>query len=98
MTVRIYISGPMTGIQQFNFPAFNAKAAELRSQGMDVVNPAEFGEGDGLTWSEYMRKDIRALMDCNGIYMLPGWMRSRGALLEHHIATELGFSVMGAQA
>jgi len=27
---RIYLSGPMTGIADYNFPAFNAAAARLR--------------------------------------------------------------------
>lgn len=90
----IYVSGPMTGIEEFNFPAFNAKASELRSQGLKVVNPAEFGEGAGLSWSDYLRKDIRALMDCTAVYMLPGWERSRGARLEHYIAQQLGMVIM----
>lgn len=95
---RVYISGPMTGKPDLNFPAFHAKAAELRAQGLDVVNPAEFGEGEGLQWADYMRKDIKALMDCNAIHMLPEWRASKGARLEHHIAVQLGFAVTGAEA
>ena len=95
---RVYISGPMSGLPQLNFPAFHAKAQELRAQGIDVVNPAEHDEAPGLPWTTYMRKDIRLLVDCDAIYMLPGWMRSRGALLEHHIAGELGFKIMGSAA
>lgn len=96
-TVRtIYISGPMTGLPEMNFPAFNAKAAELRSQGRDVVNPAEHDEAPDLPWHVYLRKDIRLLMDCDTIHMLPGWESSRGARLELHIAKELGFYVEGA--
>ena len=94
----IYISGPMTGLPDLNFPAFHAAAAKLRDLGLLVVNPAEFGEGAGLRWSDYMRKDIRALMDCGALYMLPGWSESRGARLEHHIGVELGMAVLGAES
>lgn len=95
---RTYISGPMTGLPAFNFPAFHAKAAELRALGLDVVNPAEHDEAPDLPWAAYLRKDIRLLMDCDAIHLLPGWSRSRGARLEHHIARELGFRVEGAES
>lgn len=39
--MKIYVAGPMRGIAEFNFPAFNAAAAELRAQGHYVFNPAE---------------------------------------------------------
>lgn len=90
----IYISGPMSGLPDFNFPAFHQKALELRAHGFDVVNPAEFGEQVGMEWHEYLRKDIRALMACDAIWMLPGWSRSKGARLEHHIAVELGMDIV----
>lgn len=38
---RIYISGPMTGLPEKNFPAFNAEANRLRALGFDVVNPVD---------------------------------------------------------
>ena len=36
-----YIAGPMTGIEQLNFPAFDAVAKLAREQGFNVINPAE---------------------------------------------------------
>lgn len=41
----IYLSGPMTGLPAFNYPAFNAAAARLRSAGYLVYNPADSGAG-----------------------------------------------------
>jgi hypothetical protein len=89
----IYISGPMTGLPELNFPAFNAAAAQLRSLGYGVVNPAEFGEGEGKTWADYMRKDIKALMDCTHVAVLPGWENSKGARVEVYLAGQLGMPV-----
>ena len=42
--MRVYIAGPMTGIPQFNFPAFDAAARDLRAVGLDVVSPAELDD------------------------------------------------------
>lgn len=38
---KYYLTGPMSGIPQFNFPAFHAAAAVLRAVGWDIVSPAE---------------------------------------------------------
>ena len=94
--MRIYISGPMTGYPELNFPAFAEKAKELRSQGFDVCNPAEHDEVPNQEWSFYLRKDIRLLMDCQALHLLPGWEKSKGAKLEHYIACELGMIIEGS--
>lgn len=40
-----------------------------------------------------MRSDLRALLDCDAIYMLPGWSRSRGARLEARVARACGLRI-----
>lgn len=39
--MRIYLAGPMRGLPDLNFPAFDAAAAKLREWGHEVFNPAE---------------------------------------------------------
>ena len=92
---RIYLSGPMTNMLDLNFPLFHTVTSALRNAGHIVINPAELNPDPG-TWSECMRRDIKALMDCDTVATLPGWQDSRGASLEVHIGKALGMRVVNA--
>ena len=92
---RIYLSGPMTGFPDLNFPAFNRMAANLRSAGHLVINPAEIDHVSD-EWADCLRLDIIHLMECGSVALLPGWESSKGALLEVHIARALGMPVVNA--
>lgn len=95
--MKLYVAGPMSGKKDLNFPLFHATAAKLRAQGHEVVNPAEINPDPAAKWEDCMREDIKQLIDCEGIVLLPGWLHSRGARLEHHIAEQLGLLVLEAQ-
>lgn len=98
MSIKTYLSGPMTGHADLNFPLFHATATRLRAAGLDVVNPAELNAAPDTPWDICMRADIGALMECQAIAMMPGWMESRGARLERHIAVSLGMKVTYLEA
>ena len=90
--MRVYVSGPMTGKEEFNFPAFRATTATLRAAGFDVVCPSELSRSVpiGSPWEAYMKVDLAALLGCDAVVILPEAIRSRGARLECHVALELG--------
>lgn len=90
---RIYIAGPMSGLPDFNYPAFHAAAAVLRAQGHQVENPAENPAPTCGTWQGYMRMSLRQIAACDCLCMLPGWRTSRGARIEHGLALDLGLDV-----
>jgi hypothetical protein len=94
--MKLYLAGPMTGYENLNFPAFHAESARLRALGHEVVNPAEINSDPTAEWATCMRADIAELVTCEGIALLPGWAASRGATLEHHIASTLGMTVIHA--
>ncbi len=90
----VYVSGPMTGYENFNYKAFTGACAALRGAGLTVVSPHEVGETPGLTWADYIRKDLVLLASARSVVVLDGWECSRGAQLEVHIAHALGMPVV----
>lgn len=106
---RIYLAGPMTGIPEFNFPAFDEAKRVLKSHGWEPVSPAdidreEFGfDTEGKTGDEMIDpqlrrriavRDIRAISECDSIYMLEGWQDSKGALAELAFAEWLKLEII----
>lgn len=84
----------MSGLPESNFPAFHLAAAALRHIGYEVENPAENQVPPcGGTWGGYMRLAIAQLVTCEQIALLPGWEDSKGACLEHRIASDLGMTI-----
>ena len=102
--MKLYIAGPMTGYEQYNFPAFFDAETTLEIFGHFPVNPArndvEIDEWDArvstdpppLTGSQYMARDIPLLLDCDGIVLLAGWRDSTGACIEAFVAAMMGLS------
>lgn len=96
--MRLYVAGPMTGINDPYRTEFRRVERELRDLGYDVLNPARIDElynqsGAPRSWDWYMRHAITMLVACKGVATLPGWMNSRGATLEVDIANRLNMGV-----
>jgi hypothetical protein len=97
---KLYIAGPMRGYDQFNFPAFDRAARLLRDRFHTVINPAELDRELGFdeTLNELgnfnlkaaMVRDVQAIIDSDGIVLLPGWEDSEGAKFERQVAEQLG--------
>lgn len=97
MSTIVYVAGPMTGIVDFNYPAFNSAAIELSRRGLEVLNPVDSEQhnhtGKPQTWEWYMRRALTMVLEANSICLLPGWQDSRGARLEVTVAEALGLDI-----
>lgn len=87
---KVFISGPMSGIKDFNKPAFDQAEQWLTHAGYSVFNPARMHFDDSWTHEQIMRIDLAALTQCDYIYMLDKWYNSKGALEEYHYAMATG--------
>lgn len=86
--MKVYISGPITGKPNNNAKAFYDAAWYLYQHKHDWINPLEISNSlpHNSTWLDYIKADIVELMKCEGIYMMKGWLFSRGARIERIIA------------
>lgn len=95
---KVYVAGPISGMPDYNRVAFAVMTDKLRKAGFEVVNPHEtcrsiVAEHEGTEkelWIKCMRADIKQLMDCDYITLLPGWERSKGCRIEIALCKELG--------
>jgi nucleoside 2-deoxyribosyltransferase len=92
---KVYISGPMTGLPNFNRKAFAEAEEWCRKQGMSPFNPGwlKFEEDTAFAYDEILQIDIAALSLCDMILLLPGYEASNGARVELELALRLGLQV-----
>ena len=98
--MKLYLCGPMTGYADLNHPAFFKAETHLMSMGYEVINPAKMDEELGLDphkgvmdpefLKDAVKRDLDAVMTCDGIALLPEWEGSKGARAEVAVAQWLG--------
>lgn len=99
---RLYISGPVTGIEHDNVTAFRRVQRRLTDAGYEAFVPHEIVEpGDNhkeamlvcfheLTAPTIKRGVVYGSPRYDGLALLPGWEQSEGARLERAVAEACG--------
>lgn len=100
----LYLAGPMTGIPEWNAPAFTWAKERAQDLGWEVVNPSGrknhhrgkcppgVQQGDH-THACWMRSSLHLLLLCDAVLMLKGWEGSRGATTEFLVAQATGMTI-----
>lgn len=90
---KCYIAGRITGLPVEEYEAnFKQAEEEVRKLGYEPVNPCELHDCK-KTYLACLKHDIKVLMDCQAVYALSGWMKSKGAQIEVRLAIDLGFKI-----
>ena len=98
----IFISGPMTGLENYNFDKFNEVAARLIRAGYNVINPVnickKFKQEEVVKHKEVFdamvaEQQAAERNQCDAILLLDGWELSLGVRLELQTAIELKFQI-----
>lgn len=95
----VYISGPITNNPNYE-DDFADAYIRLHNLGYNPTSPVDIGRelrrkmGREPTWAEYMREDIKALMDCDGILFIEGSETSVGSRVERAMAYMVDIQVV----
>lgn len=94
--MRVYISGPITSLKESVACKRFAEAEELLKQKeYEVVNPMTLNHNHNKLWNSYLKEDLNEMFNCHAIFLLEGWIHSKGARLEYIVAESLGMIIMG---
>lgn len=97
--MRIYLSGPISGYNlNERRSEFEAVASAIMTHGHTVFNPMCNGLPSDATTHQHMHRDLRALLNCDAIFMMAGWLHSKGCKLEFDVATSIGLPVYFEEA
>lgn len=87
---KVYLSGKVSGLSEVEYKTkFNSAELFLTGLGYNVINPVSFDKIKDGSWEDYMKQDLRLLLDCDYIYLLDNWEDSKGARMEYNIACDL---------
>ena len=86
MKQKIFISVPISGQEQKAREKVDLIKAKLSREGYEVVLPFDVYAGKNPQYEDYICCDLRAMLDCNAIYLCKGWEKSCGCNIEHDVA------------
>jgi hypothetical protein len=93
--MKIYISGAITNNPNAKAQFDKAKKTLVElNKNYYPISLMDLPHYHDQKWSSYMREDIKALMDCQGIYLIEGWEESKGAVIEKELACALDFKII----
>lgn len=92
--MKIYISGPITGVDGY-LKRFDLAENALVAAGYEVVNPAKVNRylPESTTHDQYMEMSFVMLEMCDTVFFLEGWENSKGARMEFEYALERGYTM-----
>ena len=94
--MRIYISGPITGVQDFK-EKFDQAEKHLKETypNAEIINPTMIVLPESCKHEDYMKIDFMLLDLCDAVYFMNGWEWSKGACMERGYAVAKDLIILG---
>lgn len=92
----VYLSGPMTGLPDYNRAEFNMRAEAFKALGYSVNNPADISvtHGTDKSYEFYFKRALRMMLDADVVYVFGDTTQSRGVEMELQVAKMAGMQVV----
>ena len=99
---RVYISLPITGYELQERKEYASQMAtkvheyltEQGAKNFEVITPFDICSEEGLTYAQYMARDIEVLMESHLVFLCKGWYDSTGCRIEWFIAERMGIPII----
>lgn len=92
----VYLSGPMTGLPDYNRAAFNLRAEAFKALGYSVNNPADISvtHGTEKSYGFYFKRALRLMLESDVVYVFGDTSNSAGVQMELKVAEMAGMPIV----
>lgn len=92
----VYLSGPMTGLPDYNRAAFNLRAEAFKALGYSVNNPADISvtHGTDKSYGFYFKRALRLMLESDVVYVFGDTSNSAGVQMELKVAEMAGMPIV----
>lgn len=92
----VYLSGPMTGLPDYNRAAFNMRAEAFQALGYSVNNPADISvtHWTDKAYGFYFKRALRLMLESDVVYVFGDTSNSAGVQMELKVAEMAGMPIV----
>lgn len=95
MKKKIYIILPISGRDMEDVESdCKSASAQIEKHGFKAVSTLEVSSDPKASYAEHIGRDITALLECDAVLVLPGWVESKGCALEMEAARIYGKKIL----
>jgi hypothetical protein len=95
MNKKCYIAGKIGDLPEEIYKANFEKAKNHVVQlGLIPISPIDLPHDHDKSWRSYMIEDLTTMMQCSFVYVMDGWLESKGARIEIELARKLQIKIL----